>query len=299
MSMTTPPGWYPDPGNPAVEHWWDGTAWTGQTRPTAHPGPRPARGKSGVLPLAVAGTVLVAAVAVAAVVLGPPGGSDDGEALAPPPSTTAPVTTPAATPTPSPSGTDSGAEDGPAVLVDQLNGITLPIPDGWEKPEHTIADVATLTTTADVPCPGDTGRFCKPGTVSSWTVSAPEGSSFKTIAEQDIVTAADRAYEADALGNRLHGGLRSHKVVASRPAVVAGRTGHLVRWQVTTGNGPGGYVQSLAFPSPSGTGAPVVVRFAFDAGPEGPPLALMDEITRGIRPIGSATGGGVGSSIGP
>ncbi|MEU7280696.1 DUF2510 domain-containing protein [Streptomyces sp. NPDC045431] len=290
MSMTTPPGWYPDPGNPAVEHWWDGTAWTGRTRPAG----RPPRGRSGVLPLAVAGTVLVAAVAVAAVVLRPSG---DDEALAPPPSPTAPVTTTPATPTPSPSG--AGAEGDPAVVVDQLNGITLPVPDGWEKPEHTTADVATVTTVADVPCPGDTSRFCKPGTVTSWTVSAPEGSTVKAIAEQDIVTAADRAYEEDALGNRLHGGIRSHKVIASRPAVVAGRTGHLVRWQVTTGNGPGGYVQSLAFPAPSGNGTPVVVRFAFDAGPEGPPLTLMDEITRGIRPIGSATGGGVGSSIGP
>ncbi|MGI5467793.1 DUF2510 domain-containing protein [Streptomyces sp. CA-132043] len=34
--MTTPPGWYPDPGHtgngPAPERWWDGSAWTEQTR---------------------------------------------------------------------------------------------------------------------------------------------------------------------------------------------------------------------------------------------------------------------------
>ncbi len=33
----TPPGWYPDPGQtsdgPATERWWDGKAWTEQTRP--------------------------------------------------------------------------------------------------------------------------------------------------------------------------------------------------------------------------------------------------------------------------
>jgi len=28
---TTSPGWYPDPRDPSVEHWWDGTAYT-QTR---------------------------------------------------------------------------------------------------------------------------------------------------------------------------------------------------------------------------------------------------------------------------
>ncbi|MZE80665.1 DUF2510 domain-containing protein, partial [Streptomyces sp. SID5475] len=34
--MTTPPGWYPDPGHtgggPALERWWDGSGWTDHTR---------------------------------------------------------------------------------------------------------------------------------------------------------------------------------------------------------------------------------------------------------------------------
>ncbi|MGO4755906.1 DUF2510 domain-containing protein, partial [Streptomyces sp. 2MCAF27] len=34
--MTTPPGWYPDPGytglGPAPERWWDGFGWTEHTR---------------------------------------------------------------------------------------------------------------------------------------------------------------------------------------------------------------------------------------------------------------------------
>ncbi|MGW1543635.1 DUF2510 domain-containing protein [Streptomyces sp. NPDC002309] len=37
MTQLTPPGWYPDPGQtsdgPATERWWDGKAWTDQTRP--------------------------------------------------------------------------------------------------------------------------------------------------------------------------------------------------------------------------------------------------------------------------
>ncbi|MGQ4390556.1 DUF2510 domain-containing protein [Streptomyces sp. SAS_270] len=37
MTQVTPPGWYPDPGqtsdSPASERWWDGRAWTEQTRP--------------------------------------------------------------------------------------------------------------------------------------------------------------------------------------------------------------------------------------------------------------------------
>lgn len=30
---TTPPGWYPDPNNAALQRWWDGTTWTEHTAP--------------------------------------------------------------------------------------------------------------------------------------------------------------------------------------------------------------------------------------------------------------------------
>lgn len=43
--------------------------------------------------------------------------------------------------------------------------------------------------------------------------------------------------------------------------------------------GPGGYVESLAFPSGVGSRALVIVRFVFDAGADGPPLTDMDRIT--------------------
>ncbi|WP_037673315.1 DUF2510 domain-containing protein [Streptomyces griseus] len=41
MTQVTPPGWYPDPGQtndaPATERWWDGRAWTDQTRIAGSP----------------------------------------------------------------------------------------------------------------------------------------------------------------------------------------------------------------------------------------------------------------------
>lgn len=34
-----PAGWYPSQGNPSTEVYWDGSAWTGRTRPAARPAP--------------------------------------------------------------------------------------------------------------------------------------------------------------------------------------------------------------------------------------------------------------------
>ncbi|WP_407107883.1 DUF2510 domain-containing protein [Rhodococcus aetherivorans] len=33
--QTTPAGWYPDPGNPAVIRWFDGGQWTGHVQPAS------------------------------------------------------------------------------------------------------------------------------------------------------------------------------------------------------------------------------------------------------------------------
>ncbi|MEY9489721.1 hypothetical protein RKD26_005515 [Streptomyces calvus] len=156
-----------------------------------------------------------------------------------------------------------------------------------------------MTTEGTYDCPGE-GTVCRHGLVISRTVTASDETSPRLLAERDIRDAADEAFDKDAVGNRPYGGIESHEAVGSGTVAVAGRAGYYVRWRVTTAKGPGGYVQSLVFPSSVGTESPVVVRYVFDAGEDGPPLADMDRITEGIRSATDAdSGGGVGSSIGP
>lgn len=297
MSSTPPPGWYRDPKAPHRERWWDGTAWTEHRRAPESSGPQvptpPSAGdasgrRSKVLAVTAAGAVLLTAIVTGAIVLGE---DDDGAEVntAPTLATSEPTSrepatdppTPTATPTPSESASEPSADD-PAVVVDQRNGITLPLLAGWVRPRYVTEADVLLTTDGTYECPGDRGQ-CRHGKVISRTASAEDGTSPEALAKADVQDAADDAYDRDGIGRRPFGGMESHQVVKSGPARVAGRAGYFVRWRVRTAEGPGGYVQSLAFPSRVGTEAPVLVRYVFDAGEDGPSLADMDRFTTGIR----------------
>ncbi|CAM5426294.1 hypothetical protein STENM36S_08805 [Streptomyces tendae] len=312
--MTPPPGWYRDPSAPHQERWWDGTAWTehrrapepvgfGPAAPLSSGGAPDGGGRGKAVALTAAAAVLVAAIVTGVVVLGEDGGGSP-RTQTPPATVTAtgpaPVSDP---PSPSPSASAPTASapsaDDPALVEDQLNGVTFPLPDGWVRPEYVAEDDVMMTTDGTYDCPAD-GSVCRHGLVISRTVTANAESSPKILARQDIEDAADDAYDRDLIGNKPFGGIASHEEVASGPVAVAGRAGYYVRWRVKTAKGPGGYVQSMVFPSTVGTESPILVRYVFDAGEDGPPLTGMDTITKGIRPIGDAdTGGGVGSGIGP
>ncbi|MFF8969322.1 DUF2510 domain-containing protein [Streptomyces sp. NPDC014995] len=305
--MTTPPGWYRDPSDPHQERWWDGTAWTEHRRAPQAPAPQAPEGfgppvlptggrsgRAGTVALVVAGAVLVAAIVTGVVVLA----GNDGNGTEPAAAPTA-ATAPAPEPTASEPAVPESSPDDPSVVVDELNGITFPLPDGWVTPEYVAQPDVVMTTDGTYDCPGD-GGVCRHGMVISRTVTDTAETSPKALAEADIADAADDAYDRDLVGRRPFGGIESHEVVSSGQVAVAGRAGYYVRWRVTTAEGPGGHVQSLVFPSTVGTEAPVLVRYVFHAGADGPPLSDMDRITKGIRPIGDAdTGGGVGSGIGP
>ncbi|MEV7885373.1 DUF2510 domain-containing protein [Streptomyces sp. NPDC002817] len=307
--MTPPPGWYRDPEHPHLERWWDGTAWTEHRREPAVVGPPPvppvpgrppggeASGRAKVIALTTAGVVLVAAIVTGAFVLRDDGGAEDSTTVTESITPTFAPTSQTPTPTPSESTSEPSADD-PAVVEDQLNGITVPLLDGWVRPQYIVDDDVLMSTDGTYDCPGDPG-VCRHGLVISRTVTSNDETSPESLAKADISDAADYAYDRDLVGKRPFGGIESHEVVKSGPVAVAGRAGYFVRWRVKTAKGPGGYVQSLAFQSSVGTESPVVVRYVFDAGEDGPPLADMDRITKGIRSSGDANGGGVGSSIGP
>ncbi|MFE9767397.1 DUF2510 domain-containing protein [Streptomyces sp. NPDC005808] len=305
MSMKPPPGWYRDPSYPLVERWWDGTAWTDHRRqpevlqqPLGRPEfPDGSSGRAKAVALVVAGAVLVASIVTGAVLLGRNDDTADAATNTTPTNTTS--TTEPTTPFSSEPAADVPPADDPAVVVDELNGITLPLLDGWARPENVVEDDVVLTTPGTYDCPGDPG-LCRHGWVISRTVTGNDEKSPEALARKDIGDAADSAYDRDLVDRRPYHGIDSHKEVKAGAVAVAGRAGYFVRWQVKTAVGPGGYVQSLAFPSSVGSQALVIVRFAFDAGEDGPPLSDMDRITKGIRPVGDTdTGGGVGSSIGP
>ncbi|MFC9509109.1 DUF2510 domain-containing protein [Streptomyces sp. NPDC057002] len=303
--MTPPPGWYPDPHGPHLERWWDGTAWTEHRRApggAAGPVPPPPGGGTGrakVIALVAAGAVLVAAIVTGAVAL--TSGDDSGaetRTIPTPSGPTAPESSASSEPAPAASASEPSADD-PAVVEDQLNGVTFPLLDGWVRPQYVAEDDVVMTTDGTYDCPGD-GTACRHGLVFSRTVTANDEKSPEALAKADISEAAKDAYDRDRIGRKPYGGMESHEVVKSGPVAVAGRAGYFVRWRVHTAKGPGGYVQSLVFPSSVGTESPVLVRYVFDAGEDGPPLADMDRVTKGIRPVGDGdTGGGVGSSIGP
>ncbi|MFJ5015528.1 DUF2510 domain-containing protein [Streptomyces griseoluteus] len=310
MTQVTPPGWYPDPGQthdaPPTERWWDGNAWTAEVRPagtaqTAPPPAHPPYAYGGYPPQPPAGNrrglrtgiaVAAAAAVLACVGVGvyalakDPGGGDRADSR--PRQGQERRQEGPGDPQKSPSPDRSAAPKvrGGGTLPDPVNGISMPVPEGWTGQAFAIG--AQVTSDKSYKCPGDTSKNCTAGGAYSAParVLGTRGETAEAVARADVAANAEESY-----GGNSYGGITSHQVLASRAVTVAGQKGYLVRWKAVTSKGADGYVESAAFPSPAEPSRMLVVRFGLDVGQS---TAVMDEILRGIK---VSSGGGSGQDV--
>ncbi|MDQ0790476.1 hypothetical protein QFZ64_005973 [Streptomyces sp. B3I8] len=185
---------------------------------------------------------------------------------------------------------DPGQSEAPKIesgsVADPIDGISLPVPDGWYGQQGQIG--AQLSSKDSYKCPGDTSKTCTRGGAYSTPALAlgSKGSTAEEVAKADIAANAKESY-----GGNSYGSITSHEVLASKVVTVAGQKGYLVRWRAVTSKGSDGYVQSLAFPSPVSAKQMVVVRFGVDVGQK---QSLLDDITEGIK---VSKGGGSGQDV--
>jgi hypothetical protein len=171
-------------------------------------------------------------------------------------------------------------------VTDALNGISIPIPDGWTGQELSVG--AQITSDSSYKCPGDTSKTCTRGGVYSAPVEAlgTKGTTAEAVAKADIAANAEESY-----GGTTYGEITSHQVLASKAVTVAGQKGYLVRWKAVTSKGADGIVESLVFPAPADTKRLVVLRFGVDADQS---VTVIDTVTKGIK---VSTGGGSGQDV--
>ena len=254
-------------------------------------------GRAKAIALVAAAVVLVAAIVTGAVVLS----GDDGTRRRRPrrrPRRPRPRA-PSPPPSPSESSSEPSADD-PSVVVDELNGITLPLLDGWARPENVIEDDVVMTTSGTYDCPGDHG-LCRHGT----------GHLAHGHRERREVPGDPRQ------GRHLRGGRPRLRPQHRQPAPLPRH--HLPRGgrRRARSPSPGAPGTSCAGASRPRRGPEVTSsrwrsrpasarsRWSSSGTPStrarrGRPSSDMDRITKGIRPVGDeGTGGGVGSSIGP
>ncbi|GAA2102389.1 DUF2510 domain-containing protein [Streptomyces albiaxialis] len=287
--MTTPPGWYPDPGqipgHPPQERWWDGSAWTENrrpaagfpavpptqppTRPPASPPPgSPGRGRGPLIAGLVGAVVLVAALTVGAVLL--LGGEDDDsgdESKARPRSSQS-----GKPPRPSEEEPESSTPPG-APKVNPAIGVHLPKLKGWERVKDSGG---TAVTTRPYDCPGAKGKVCMRG--GSTILTSPGGTAVRRTAEADIGMHARSAYSRDS-----YGGITSRQVIKKGKVTVAGKDGYRVRWKIENKRKPDAYVESVAFKHPDGTGRTLLVRTSLDIHEDAPGPREMDTLVDGVR----------------
>lgn len=301
-----------------MERWWDGTAWTEYTRtapvpmagqqqaypyPSGDIGGAPGGGRrTGLVVVAIVAALVVIGGVIAGIMTLGGGSNDDAKKTTPTPTATLPPRSQQPNPTqtpgdPSDPGGSTGKPSTGSTTVDANDGISLPILSGWKGTDSSDTSAASVVT-GQYNCPGDASQKCVRGGVFSQPAASLQQTATATSAE--AAAKADIAANAkDSYGAAIYGATTSHQQVASESVTVAGQKGYLVRWKISTKSGTDGYVESLAFPSPSLGGQLVMVRFGFDVGGQAPGVSVMDQITQGIKTdtSGGSTGGGTGTGV--
>ncbi|MES4891488.1 DUF2510 domain-containing protein [Streptomyces sp. NPDC096012] len=187
---------------------------------------------------------------------------------------------------PSPGPSEAPKVQGGGTVPDPVDGISLPVPEGWTG--QTLKVGAQITSGGAYKCPGSSDQTCTPG--GAYTAPAAllghKGATAEEVAKADVGANAEQSY-----GGATYGAITSHKVLASKAVTVAGQKGYRVRWKAVTSKGADGYVESVAFPSPDNARQIVVVRFGVDVGQK---VSVIDEILKGIK---VSSGGGAGQDV--
>lgn len=263
--------WSPPPGQPS---------WSSPGAPGTPPGPPPPSGQAvgersrGPLVAGVLGTlVLLVGLVLGGVTLldegGDPGERDQDRG----------DREPVAGPSPSGGGDDAPSSAPPATrrVMDPVNGISLPVPDGWRQQR---SPTGWVVTTGSYPCPREASRTCLRAAVLTRPADGGEGDDPRRLAEADITDNAESSYPAAA-----YGGITSHEEVLSEPVTVAGRRGYRVRWKLENRTEPDAYVESVVFPSPLDNGRFVVLRVIRDRHDDAPTEAELDRVVSRVRPL--------------
>lgn len=334
VTTTTPPGWYPEPGHtgngPAMERWWDGSAWTEYTRtapvpdaaPQAYPGypsgpdyigypgggtGGPGGRRTGTVVIAlVASLVLIGAIVAGVLVLGKDDNkSDDAKNSPTPTHTGGRIPGPAPQPSDGGSGGDDGGSGGDSggsgnlppsdgsSAIDAADAVSLPVLDGWAGQSGIKGSSVSY---GPYTCPGTSGGTCSLAGANAEPAAQEDitATTAEGAAKEDIAKNAAASYNQDT-----YGATTSHQQLKAGTVTVAGQKGYYVRWKVTTASGTKGYVQSLVFPSPT-TKQLVLVRFGFDITAKAPGADVIDQIVQGIKSdtsLGSGTAGGSGTGV--
>ena len=182
--------------------------------------------------------------------------------------------------------------------TDVMNGVALPVLDGWTGTDGAgVAGVQTGT----YACPDDVKQSCVKGgasTSSSKTLKL-DATTAEAAAKEDILKNAKASY-----GGKVYGGILQHDELLSEKVTVAGQKGYRVRWNVDTKSKIDAWVESVAFPSPSDPKTLVVVRIGVDIPTTakekaaGPDNTSIDKLVKGIKKADATGGFGDGSTSG-